>query len=112
MGTQKKSHTTSNRQVAKNRGTGWRKKLSAGKFEARFNPTLLAVQRQKLQKNQDVMAADLGLTPATYGSIERAKRLVSQARADKIAKAVGMSSSKLFVTGKKNKLVAAAVAGR
>jgi len=107
-----KTPVHSNKKVAESRGAEWQTKLRKGKFEARFNPTRLAVQRLKLNMNQNDLATKLGMSPATYGSIERAKRPVNQQRAQAIAKAIGVSSQKLFTQGKKNKMLATSVSAR
>ncbi len=98
--------TVGNRKVAKKRGDEWRNKLSQGKFESRFNPTGVQLARQKSKLNQQVIAKKLGVSPASYGSIERGKRYVTNQRAEEIAKVLGVPAKKIFKAVNKKKVVA------
>lgn len=89
--------TSGNRKVAKNRGASWRAGLMKGKHEAFYNPTPLRLLRLKKKVNQDALAKKIGVSAASYGSIERGKRLVSSKRASLIAQKVGVPLSKIFM---------------
>ena len=89
--------TSGNRKVAKSRGAAWKAGLMKGKHEAMFNPSSLRLLRLEKKINQTALAEKIGVSAASYGSIERAKRLVSLDRAKLIAQKVGVPLNKLFV---------------
>jgi DNA-binding XRE family transcriptional regulator len=98
--------TIGNQKVARNRGIGWKEKLIKGKFDAKMNPTGVQLARQKIALSQETVARKIGISIATYGSIERAKRYVTKARAEAIAKILGFPTAKIFKFISKKKLVA------
>jgi len=95
-----------NAKVAASRGSQWRAKLMSGKFEAMTKPTQLRLTRLERQINQISLAKKVGLSTATYGSIERGKRAVSVDRAKKIAKNVGVKVEALFSSINAKKMLA------
>jgi DNA-binding XRE family transcriptional regulator len=97
-----------NQKVAKNRGTEWRNKLIQGKFDAKMNPTWVQVARQKSSLSQESVAKKVGISIATFGSIERGKRYVTYSRAAEIAKILD-ASIKIFKPVSKKKMVAQSV---
>jgi len=105
------SRSLGNRKVAKKRGSEWRAKLSQGKFESRFNPTGVQLARLRNRLSQQEIAKKAGISNASYGSIERAKRYVSHARAEEIAKILRTEVTKIFKPVKKKKFVAFAALG-
>jgi DNA-binding XRE family transcriptional regulator len=98
--------TLGNQKVARNRGAEWRTKLRQGKFESKFNPTGVQLARHKSTLSQEAVAKRAGISIATYGSIERAKRYVSVDRASEIAKILGTQPERLFRRVSKKKMVA------
>lgn len=91
-----------NYKVSANRGPAWKKKLVAGRLDAVLNPTKLREKRVRLQLSQDALATKLGLSLATFGSIERGKRRVRREMADKIAKVLKVKKADIFAEdGKK-----------
>jgi len=101
-----KSKKHPNTKVAAVRGKSWRTKLMSGKLEAHMNPTKLRITRLEKQINQIALAKKIGLSTATYGSIERGKRAVSIDRANKIAKNLGGKVESLFSLTDKKKMLA------
>lgn len=95
-----------NEKVSKNRGEAWKKNLVKGKLEAKENPTSLYKTRVKKLMPQNKIAATLKTSLATYGAIERGKRLVKKERAVKIAEILGVSTKSLFKEVDKDKLLA------
>jgi len=99
-------HLEGNRKVAKSRGKTWRAALVAGKAAVKFNPSTLMTLRLKKGVSQAAIAQAVNVSPASYGSIERAKRLVSETRALLIAKKLGVPVKSVFVSKNKGKLLA------
>lgn len=95
-----------NRKIAKGRGPAWKKALVAGRLEAQLKPTTLRVLRVKKSINQTVLAQKIGVSTASFGSIERGKRAVSKERASLIAKELGTTTGKLFGGKNEKKLLA------
>jgi len=63
-----------NKKVAKKRGEGWRKSLIAGRFDAQRNPTKIRELRCKRNMRQQDVAEKMGMSYATYGAVENARR--------------------------------------
>lgn len=82
--------------IAKNRGDKWKENFMAGRMDAQLNPTVLRLARLKLNVHQEDIAKRLDLSESTYGSIERAKRLVKDDDAQKISKVLKQPVEKLF----------------
>lgn len=78
----------------------------AGKLEAQTKPTRLRLIRLERQINQISLAKRVGLSTATYGSIERGKRPVSVDRARKIAQNLGGQLNTLFSSISAKKMLA------
>lgn len=95
-----------NRKVAKNRGYNWEKKLIEGRIEAELHPTKLKLIRIKKLASQEKVAQNLGISLATYGAIERARRLASQKTASKIASFLNIPINVIFVRNKAGKCIA------
>ena len=106
MERQMKSKKHPNSKVAASRGKAWKAKLMSGKMEVHMNPTKLRLTRLEKQINQITLAKKIGLSTATYGSIERGKRPVSNERANKIAKNVGVRVEQIFSSINKKKMLA------
>lgn len=112
MKTNNVSEVHRNVKVAKNRGKEWAKKLAQGKYDAQFNPTKIRVERLKKGFNQAIIAKKLGISLATYGSIERGKRQVSPQKAAKIANVLNIKDmGLLFWAVTKDKLLATSITG-
>lgn len=95
-----KSHW--NQKVAKNRGLEWRKKLLAGRLDVQMNPTQLRLKRIKKNKTQIELASQIGMSYTTYGAVESGRRPVAKAKAEKIAKALGIAFDTAFSVSKKH----------
>jgi DNA-binding XRE family transcriptional regulator len=95
-----------NEKVAKRRSVEWKKKLAAGKLEARIHPTQLRVKRVSKYFSQSDIATKVNLSIATYGAIERGFRVVKPDTAKIIAELLGASTKVLFKTNKLGKLIA------
>lgn len=95
-----------NDKVSKKRGPEWKAKLVEGRLDATLNPTKLKIKRVASRLSQTEVAENAGLSLATYGAIERGKRLVRQKVADKITKILKAKPSDLFKSLPKGKLVA------
>lgn len=97
---------TWNKKVAASRGESWKKALVEGKLKAKMNPTKLQLARANKQIPQIKAATDLGVSLATYGAIERARRPVSKATAKKVSSYFGKSEKSFFKPYAKGRLVA------
>lgn len=87
---------TWNDKVSAKRGPEWKKKLVAGRLDAVSNPTNLRKLRAKKALSQTTVANDVSLSLATYGAIERGKRLVRREMANKIAKTLRVKKADIF----------------
>ena len=112
MESQMKSKKHPNSKVAASRGKEWKAKLMSGKLEVHMNPTKLRLTRLEKQINQIALAKKIGLSTATYGSIERGKRPVSNERALKIAKNIGAKVEHLFNPISAKKMLASSINSR
>lgn len=95
-----------NQKVAANRGKSWKKALLSGRLDASRNPTKIRLARVKKSLSQTDVATSLGLTYATYGSIETGKRPVQEERAAQISELLGLKVSIAFAPYKEGKLIA------
>ena len=94
-----------NKLVAKKRGTSWKSKLVEGRLEAEMHPSKLKLSRFKRLISQEKLAKDLGMSLATYGAIERGRRLASESKVKKIAGLLKAHPKELFKEHKKGKYV-------
>lgn len=85
-----------NRKISKIRGNTWRQNLIEGRLDAELNPTKLKLRRLKRLVSQDKLAQNLGISIATYGAIERARRPAMPHTAKKIASTLKLSLKDLF----------------
>lgn len=95
-----------NRKVAESRGKSWLSKLGAGKFEARYNPTLLRTLRVERGWNQERLAELIDSSQASYGAIERSHRFITGKKAAILAQKLSVPLSKLFKNVKGEKYLA------
>jgi len=95
-----------NKKVAENRTLEWQASLSKGKFDARNNPTVICQLRYRKALPQSRLADAIGVSVASFGAIERAKRNVVLKRAEKIAKLLDTTVSTLFRKVSENNFVA------
>ena len=89
-----------NKKISQKRSDAWKASAVQGRFDAANNPTLLRVLRVGLGKPQDWLADKLKVPLSSYGTIERGKRKVDEAKALIIAKALSKSVAVLFVKEK------------
>jgi DNA-binding XRE family transcriptional regulator len=87
-----------NKRVARARvnNTKWREAISVSKREFRARPTRIGERRIKARISQGEIAAKVGLSPSTYGDIERGKRPVKKEIAIKIAEVLKAIPHGLF----------------
>ena len=95
-----------NDKIIQNRGSDWKKKLSAGKLDSQMNPTKLKIARVAKGLSQEEAAKRFSLSNSTYGSIERGLRLLSKPRAELIAKNFGKPLKALFDLKTEKKYIA------
>ena len=96
---------TGNKIVAKKRGTAWKSKLVEGRLEAELHPSKLKLSRFRRLMSQEKVAQDLGISLATYGAIERGRRLVSETKVKKIATHLKVQPKDIFKEHKKGKYI-------
>jgi len=99
--TEKKVHH--NVKVAKNRTKKWKMSIADGKLDVQISPTRIRLLRLKSRKTQRTMADALKVSLATYGSIERGKRIVKDTTAQKIAKLINAKIPDIFLRHAKSK---------
>lgn len=95
-----------NKLVAKKRGSAWKAKLIQGKKDALINPTKLKLTRANKAVSQAELAKAIGVSLATFGGIERAKRSTSKEAATKIAQRLKVSVGKLFKENERERMIA------
>jgi DNA-binding XRE family transcriptional regulator len=98
--------TKGNQKIAAKRGEEWRKKLVAGKMEARLYPSNLMVARAKRNLTQTSIAQRIGVSLATYGAIERGHRGVRPETAEVIAATIQAPLKSLFRKSSVGKMLA------
>jgi len=93
----KNKYLERNRKVAKARGERWKKALRRAKFDLANNLTVIKEARFKKGFSQQELFPKLGLySKPTYSRIETGRVCVKLERAEKIAKALGVSLNKAF----------------
>jgi DNA-binding XRE family transcriptional regulator len=85
-----------NQKIAKNRGYNWHKKLIEGRIDAELHPTKLKLSRIRRLVSQETVAQKLGISLATYGAIERARRPTSQKTATSICAVLKFPLNEIF----------------
>lgn len=85
-----------NQKVVKNRGIEWKKKLLSGRLDIQMNPSHLRLKRIKKNRTQKEVAAQVGMSCATYGAVESGQRPVVKIKAEKIAKALSVPFQEAF----------------
>jgi len=101
-----------NQKVANNRGLEWRKKLLTGRLDVQMNPSHLRLKRIKKNKTQMELAALSGMSNTTYGAVESGRRPIAKEKAERIAKALGISFDTAFSQAKNHKNRFIAVRGK
>jgi DNA-binding XRE family transcriptional regulator len=91
-----------NIKISKSRGNPWKNKLVAGRIDAELHPTKLKLGRARRLMSQEKLAQKVGISLATYGAIERARRKASATTAKKISLHLKISPKDIFrAEGKK-----------
>lgn len=85
-----------NKKVAANRGNIWRENLISGRLDAELHPTRLKLARLKRRMSQGAIASKLGISLATYGAIERSRRMAAKKTVDKISEQLRCPIKQLF----------------
>lgn len=99
---EKGGSTSRHKNIARSRGSKWRKNVIKGKIEARMNPSLICLARLQKRFYQSDMAKKLSVSESQYGAIERGRAGVSALEAQKISTILGFTAKKLFIAkGKK-----------
>lgn len=88
--------TAGNKKIAKTRGSRWKQNLIIGRLDSELHPTKLKLGRIRRQISQTLLAKKLGISIATYGAIERAKRPAMPTTAKKIAAELKFNPTQLF----------------
>jgi DNA-binding XRE family transcriptional regulator len=95
-----------NDKVSKKRGPEWKAKLVEGRLDAAINPSKIKMRRVKSRLSQSDVASEAELSLATYGAIERGRRMVKVKVADKLTKILRCKKEDLFKTLPKGKFIA------
>jgi ribosome-binding protein aMBF1 (putative translation factor) len=82
--------------IADARGAKWHKNMLAGKRDAQLNPSLIRLARLKKGIAQSELAKKMVTSLGSFGEIERGRRLVKEAKAQILAKALGLPLDKIF----------------
>lgn len=90
------AYTARNKKIAASRGEEWKKKLVEGKHDSQMNPTVIKIIRVQQGISQAAIAKELGVSLATYGSIERGTAPVKKPMAKFIADYYKIKIEKAF----------------